>query len=248
MQGASAVNTRRKKMTNPSSADERALFEAAMVEAGVPIFERHLFLDGKYIHQRDEDRFVGWKMARASLGAAQVPLQITVDFKQATELLEMFGGEPCEIALMNGPGHSGEGLYAVYTADPEGSVYLGETDEEAAPEAPAGAAQVPSLSEAQIDELRRVTASFASPWPDIEGEHVIIGRVKMAARYLQQHRALLHKVEALRAMIRTAVGAGIPDFREKFDAEILALFDVMSFAELYDAALSQPSQHNKEEK
>ncbi|MCU4119356.1 hypothetical protein [Variovorax sp. N23] len=61
---------------------------------------------------------------------------ITIDFKQATELLEMFGGEPTEITLMAGEGHSGEGLYAVYNADPEGAVYLGKTDEDAAPSAP----------------------------------------------------------------------------------------------------------------
>jgi hypothetical protein len=61
---------------------------------------------------------------------------MNIDFKQATELLQLFGGEPAEIALMTGDGHSGHGLYAVYTADTdEGSVYLGETDENATPQA-----------------------------------------------------------------------------------------------------------------
>lgn len=59
---------------------------------------------------------------------------VKIDFKQATELLAMFGGEPCEIALVQGDGHSGEGLYAVYADDPEGSFYLGSTDDDARPE------------------------------------------------------------------------------------------------------------------
>ncbi|RYF81150.1 MAG: hypothetical protein EOO29_11460 [Comamonadaceae bacterium] len=59
---------------------------------------------------------------------------ITVDFKQTTDLLAMFGGEPTTITLMTGPGHSGSGLYAVYDADPDGVMYLGQTDEEAVPE------------------------------------------------------------------------------------------------------------------
>lgn len=67
------------------------------------------------------------------LGARTTP-QITVDFKQAAALLEMFGGEAAEITLMAGPGHSGEGLYAVYNADPEGAVYLGQTDDDARPD------------------------------------------------------------------------------------------------------------------
>ncbi len=57
-----------------------------------------------------------------------------IDFKQASELLEMFGGEPLEITLGVGNGHSGLGLYASYTDMPEeGSSYLGVTDEEARP-------------------------------------------------------------------------------------------------------------------
>ena len=67
---------------------------------------------------------------------------IHLDLKQATAVLEMFGGEPGEVALLHGQnGHSGPGLYAAWTADAEGSVYLGETDEEAEPDAPASPAQ-----------------------------------------------------------------------------------------------------------
>jgi hypothetical protein len=70
---------------------------------------------------------------------APVPMasSIRIDFKQATDLLVMFGGEPTEITLMNATGeqaHSGPGLYAYYTDLPEeGSIHLGVTDEEAEP-------------------------------------------------------------------------------------------------------------------
>lgn len=78
-------------------------------------------------------------MARAE----RTTSRITVDLKQASDLLSLFAGEPTEITLMTGAGHSGEGLYAIFNADPDGAVYLGETDEEATPEAPA-AAEAPS--------------------------------------------------------------------------------------------------------
>lgn len=78
-----------------------------------------------------------WKIGRDALAAqpAAEPTtpKITVDFRQATELLELFGGEPADITLMTGNGHSGPGLYAVFNADPDGAVYLGEADEEAVP-------------------------------------------------------------------------------------------------------------------
>ena len=61
---------------------------------------------------------------------------ICIDFKQATELLEMFGGEPADITLTLGDGHSGHGLYAHYTEMPdEGAHYLGVCDDDARPEA-----------------------------------------------------------------------------------------------------------------
>lgn len=70
---------------------------------------------------------------------------ITIDFKQATELLEMFGGEPAEVTLIEGPGHNGEGLYAYYSDLPEeGTEFLGKPDNEALPVAPAQAVAVPS--------------------------------------------------------------------------------------------------------
>ena len=63
-----------------------------------------------------------------------------IDFKQATQLLELFGGGAAEVILIQvdkecgGNWHSGEGLYAYYEACPEeGAVYLGITDEDAEP-------------------------------------------------------------------------------------------------------------------
>ena len=59
---------------------------------------------------------------------------ITLDFKQATELLEMFGGEPGAVQLQICDGHSGRGLYAWYEELPEeGAVFLGLRDDEALP-------------------------------------------------------------------------------------------------------------------
>ena len=64
------------------------------------------------------------------------PVSIELDFKQATELLEMFGGEPGLVTLIPGDGHSGQGLYACWTDVPgEGAIYLGNSDDEARPEA-----------------------------------------------------------------------------------------------------------------
>ena len=62
------------------------------------------------------------------------PQSVQIDFKQATELLAMFGGEPSEITLSIVDGHEGKGLYAYFTDYPEeGSIYLGVSDEEAEP-------------------------------------------------------------------------------------------------------------------
>ena len=62
---------------------------------------------------------------------------ITLDFKQATELLKMFDGDPGLVTLQHGNerSHSGAGLYAWYSDLPEeGAVFLGaEPDDEAAP-------------------------------------------------------------------------------------------------------------------
>jgi len=65
---------------------------------------------------------------------------VFIDFKQATDLLAMFGGEPNEITLHVGEGHSGRGMYASYTDMPEeGTIFLGNSDQEAMPDTPPAA-------------------------------------------------------------------------------------------------------------
>ena len=59
---------------------------------------------------------------------------ITLDFKMATDLLEMFGGEPGLVTLQHGGEHchSGSGLYAWYSDRPEeGSEFLGAEQNDA---------------------------------------------------------------------------------------------------------------------
>ena len=94
--------------------------------------------------------------------AQAVASSITIDFKQAAELLEMFGGEPAEITLMMGDGHSGNGLYASYTDMPEeGAGFLGKPDNEALPAAPAQEHATQLAGQVlPADEFRGDTASL----------------------------------------------------------------------------------------
>lgn len=76
------------------------------------------------------------KAQKGSVQSAEAPMTcVNIDYKQATELLEMFGGQPTEISLTNGNGHSGPGLYAFYRDLPEeGAFFLGTTDDDATPQ------------------------------------------------------------------------------------------------------------------
>ena len=66
--------------------------------------------------------------------AVTASASVAIDYRQAVELVEMFGGEPAEVRLIHGDGHSGPGLYAYYDELPEeGANFLGETDPDAAP-------------------------------------------------------------------------------------------------------------------
>lgn len=59
-------------MTTPSSADERALFEAAdLLVNGKPLSSAE--------YRAKQDRLDGWLMGRASLGAAQVPSEDQIE-------------------------------------------------------------------------------------------------------------------------------------------------------------------------
>lgn len=81
-----------------------------------------------------EQKANGWKTIalteRRPLPVA--PTKLRIDFKQATELLAMFGGEPGEVTLLTGEGHSGRGLYAHAAGHGEdGAQFLGTADDEA---------------------------------------------------------------------------------------------------------------------
>ena len=90
-----------------------------------------------------------WQSTRLRGGVPEP--RIDIDFKQATELLAMFGGEPSLVTLMPGDGHSGKGLYAYWTDIPgEGAIYLGVTDDDAAPQAPAAALDAEVVRDAEI--------------------------------------------------------------------------------------------------
>ncbi len=128
----------------------------------------HLLVQAVMALQRQADELAaigaggvsGPLMGGAALAAPQQAApawaSITLDFKQATELLEMFGGEACEVTLMSGDGHLGRGIYAMWAADPEGTVYLGETDEDAAPQQAAPA--VPYSIDADPQGIRATVA------------------------------------------------------------------------------------------
>lgn len=84
----------------------------------------------------DADRAMRAQAAPVAVAVPSYP-SITLDFKQAAELLKMFGGEPGLVTLQQGDArsHSGAGLYAYYSELPEeGAEFLGpEPDDEAAP-------------------------------------------------------------------------------------------------------------------
>lgn len=86
----------------------------------------------------DPEDIAAWntRAAQATQAEAQQPATgIEIDFKQTTELLTMFGGEPATVTLIPGDGHRGKGLYAYYTDLPEeGAEFLGEADDEAVPD------------------------------------------------------------------------------------------------------------------
>jgi hypothetical protein len=114
--------------------------------------------------------------APASEAVAQ---SITIDFKQATELLEMFGGEPCEITLTAYPEdehHFEEGftiaagLYAHYTECPEeGGNYLGVADHDAVP---AGDSADAPVQQAIISALREARVCIDHGWSGAALAHI----------------------------------------------------------------------------
>ena len=106
--------------------------------------------------------------ARIIRAAQAAPTEITLDFKMATELLEMFGGEPGLVTLQQGGerSHSGAGLYAFWSDMPEeGASFLGaEPDDEAFPDlsdAWSGPVPEPALA-AAVSEPSKVNTAIAA--------------------------------------------------------------------------------------
>lgn len=103
--------------------------------------------------------------ARAQLAARATPTApvapiVEIDFKQAAELLALFGGEPTVYRLdVEGEGtlaHGGPGLYATVSEYPEdGSWFLGRTAHHARPDAPPPAEAREPLSDAEVGDMSR---------------------------------------------------------------------------------------------
>jgi hypothetical protein len=89
------------------------------------------YVDGNAHVYKQAEKYAAIATAAPVASASQV---LELDFKQATKLLEMYGGEPTVIGLQIGDGHSGRGVYAHYVDLPgEGAEFLGVADDEAAP-------------------------------------------------------------------------------------------------------------------
>ncbi|MCY1167800.1 hypothetical protein D9M73_77730 [compost metagenome] len=124
-------------MTTPNTPGldaEREAFESAAKNYGLDTSKER----DHYVRTETVIAYRFWQARSQLATTAQAEpvekVEITLDFKQATELLEMFGGEPCAITLIPGDGHSGKGLYAYWSGIPEeGALFLGVTDEEAQP-------------------------------------------------------------------------------------------------------------------
>lgn len=105
---------------------------------------------------------------------------ITLDFKMASKLLDMFGGEPGLVTLQHGGEkcHSGAGLYAWYSDLPEeGAVFLGaEPDDEAAPTtqpAPQQEAQEPfAWHVCSVNSDGSLSLEHAAAWEEAAHDHI----------------------------------------------------------------------------
>ena len=102
-------------------------------------------------------------LAASAPVAPTPPVSITLDFKQATELLGMYGGEPTEVTLMVGNGHSGKGVYAHWTSVPEEeAMFLGASNDEAAPVAPAPQPAVLTADQKEyLDQAQTMLEDYA---------------------------------------------------------------------------------------
>lgn len=104
---------------------------------------------------------------------------IRIDYKQADDLLDMFGGEPGVVSVGVGHGHSGHGLYAMWEAVPDGTVYLGETDDEAMPAHPAEGVPANNWLAKELADMLESTCNGlesyrnTAPWTDADEDHLV---------------------------------------------------------------------------
>lgn len=131
--------------TTPSSADERELFES--VAEG---FTFHCAGGNEYINAATRNAYEGFKLGRASLGAAQVPAGFALVPLRLTRAMD---------EVMQVEGWQWSDLLAAAE-----SITSEQYDEiSRAPEALAGAAQVPSLS-----DMRKLIAGYFEEKRDVE--------------------------------------------------------------------------------
>lgn len=122
----------------------------------------------KYREDPDEANRAAWEdhkhlLENTLASLAATPPSLPIDFKQASELLAMFGGEAGMVSLQIGDGHSGRGLYAHASSYPEeGAVFLGVADEEAAPKQASEQGEMEAEEDAWvIDRLSKLLAGVA---------------------------------------------------------------------------------------
>ena len=122
-----------------------------------------LFCDEEDVIQIVRSAFQKWPTLASHTGEAEPT--VFIDFKQATDLIAMFGGEPNEITLQVSDGHSGRGMYASYTDMPEeGAIFLGNSDQEAMPDTPPAATPATSCS-SFIDTIQPWTMEHLKTYP-----------------------------------------------------------------------------------
>lgn len=118
------------------------------------------FLGQALDHLLETAAMLGNVSDRLASNTGEAEPTVFIDFKQATDLLAMFGGEPNEITLHVGEGHSGRGMYASYTDMPEeGTIFLGNSDQEAMPDTPSAATPA---APGEVTEIKRLQAILAS--------------------------------------------------------------------------------------
>lgn len=90
--------------------------------------------------------------------------EIRLDYAQTMRLMALFGGQPGEISLMQGEGHSGAGIYAYFSEYPEeGAFYLGQTNPDALPTQEA--ASVSAMTAQQLASIEQAAQALAK-WRD----------------------------------------------------------------------------------